>query len=71
MRIIIAAAAGIIGAGLLAPSAHAAPAPGKDPAAIQHIVPVANGCGVGWHWVPGYRRYDGVWIPGRCVPNRY
>ena len=74
MRLSVVALAGIIGSALLAPGAEAAPAPGQSPAGIekfgiQNIVPVANGCGFGWHWVPGHRRPDGFWVPGHCARN--
>jgi hypothetical protein len=71
MRVIAMALAGIIGGALLTPSAEAVPAPGQSPVGIQNILPVANGCGAGWHWVPGFRRPDGWWVPGRCVRNYY
>jgi hypothetical protein len=54
-----------------AASALAAPNPtrpaptGGNPA----VMPVANGCGAGWHWRPGWRDRYGNWHPGHCVPN--
>jgi hypothetical protein len=69
MRMIVMALAGIVGWALLAPIAEATPVPGKQPLGVPNIVPVANGCGIGWHWVPAYRRWDGFWVPGHCVRN--
>jgi hypothetical protein len=63
------AALGVIGAALLAPMAGAVTAPGQSPLGVQHIVPVAEGCGYGYHWVGRYRRSDGAWIPGHCQRN--
>jgi hypothetical protein len=71
MRIIISAVIGIMGAVLLAPMARAVvTAPGQEGDGLgQIIVPVAEGCGIGWHWVGGYRDRYGHWIPGHCVRN--
>jgi hypothetical protein len=70
MRMILMAAMGVVGAALLAPEAQAVPAmPAQVAPGGEVLVPVANGCGWNWHWVPGYRRWDGVWIPGHCARN--
>jgi len=69
MRIAIATLAGIAAATLLTPAAEAAPVLDRHAAIVQNTVPVAEGCGRGWHWVGGHRRRDGVWVPGHCVRN--
>lgn len=69
MRMMVVALVGLLGTMVLAAGAQALPAPGHDPVAAHNIVSIANGCGPGWHWMPGYRRWDGAWIPGRCVRN--
>jgi hypothetical protein len=53
----------------LMPAAEAAPVLDRHAAIVQNIVPIAEGCGRGWHWVGGHRRRDGVWVPGHCVRN--
>jgi hypothetical protein len=69
MRLAIVALAGLVGSALLVPTANAVPSAGQALPEIRNIVPVAEGCGWGWHWVGGYRRSDGVWIPGHCARN--
>lgn len=56
--------------------AHAVPL-GSD---IKHvgtmgaagIIKVWDGCGWGWHLVPGHwSQWRGGWVPPHCAPNRY
>lgn len=45
---------------------------GPDRIVLEHpsnFVQVAEGCGVGRHWVGGHRAPGGRWIPGHCAPN--
>jgi hypothetical protein len=36
------------------------------------IIKVWDGCGWGWHPVPGHwSQWRGVWVPPHCAPNRY
>jgi hypothetical protein len=69
MRIAIVTVAGIVGAALLASVAGAVTPPKPMSRDIENFQPVAEGCGYGWHWVGGYRRSDGAWIPGHCQRN--
>jgi hypothetical protein len=65
----IFALAAIVGSALLVPAAEAVPVPYAGPQGAQVAQPVAEGCGYGRHWVDGYHRGDGYWVPGHCVPN--
>jgi hypothetical protein len=65
----IFALAAIVGSALLIPAAEAVPVPNAGPSSAQIAQPVAEGCGYGFHWVDGYRRGDGAWIPGHCARN--
>ena len=69
MRFILILSAVLIGLGALGPTSEAAPTAPKPVAVSSNIVPVANGCGPGWHWRHGHRNVYGVWIRGHCVPN--
>jgi predicted membrane channel-forming protein YqfA (hemolysin III family) len=46
----------------------AAKAAGIESAAASAVVPVAGGCGYGWHRRHWQDRW-GYWHWGRCVPN--
>jgi hypothetical protein len=71
MRAITLAFAFACGAALAAVPAWAAPNPPKAAtyAETPSVVLIANGCGPGWHWKPGWRGPYGAWHHGRCVPN--
>jgi len=57
-------------------SAHAVPL-GSDAerlatVAAPGIVQAWDGCGWGWHPVPGHwSQWRGGWVPPHCAPNRY
>jgi len=61
----------LCGAALAAVPAGATPSQPKAavPDGTPPIQQVANGCGAGWHWHPGWRGPEGYWHHGRCVPN--
>jgi hypothetical protein len=65
MRIFALAVVGIIGFAL---TSLAAPPP---PSLVQGfpVTKIEQGCGRGYHWVPGHRAPDGQWVPGHCAPN--
>jgi hypothetical protein len=69
MRIVIVTVAGIMGAALLASVAGAVTPQRPIARDVENFQPVAEGCGYGWHWVGGYRRSDGAWIPGHGQRN--
>jgi hypothetical protein len=67
--IVVFCLAGILGAAV--PGQAAPVQPGTAPAVTAaSIVPVAEGCGRGFHRVPRHRGPHGRWIAGRCVRNR-
>jgi len=58
-----------------ATSVEAAPITAKpgpaDIGATLPIEPMAQGCGWGWHPVPGHwSQWRGGWVPPHCAPNR-
>jgi hypothetical protein len=71
MRLVILASVGALGLGVLPSLAGAVPATPQAAVAApaDAFMPVAEGCGHGYHWVGRYRRSDGTWIPGHCEPN--
>jgi len=71
MRVVLLAFIGALGVATLPSLARAVPATpwGAEAASTGAIVPVAEGCGRGYHWVDRYRRSDGTWVPGHCEPN--
>jgi hypothetical protein len=69
MRVAIIAFGAAIAAVVLVPPAQAVNAPKDAAAGIDHIQPVAEGCGYGYHWVERYRNSNGYWVPGHCVRN--
>lgn len=69
MRTGIIALTMAIGLGAAAISASAAPlAPYPATAGNGGVILVADGCGGGWHPVPGHW-VAGQWEPTRCAPN--
>jgi hypothetical protein len=61
----------VCSAALASAPAWAAPNPPKFAVSdgTPPVVLVANGCGAGWHWQPGWYGPAGAWHRGRCVPN--
>ena len=69
MRTAIIALTAAVGLGAAAISASAAPlAPHPATGGNGGIIPIADGCGGGWHPVPGHW-VAGQWEPTRCAPN--
>jgi hypothetical protein len=71
MRAITRALLGIIGLATVCISATAVPlTPERASAGLaREMVPVANGCPHGWHWVPAGYAVHGKWRPAPCARN--
>jgi len=71
MRAAIVAVVAVVGLIAFPTPGGTAPLALPDAVAVSSpdVVPVAGGCGRGYHPVGGYRNQWGRWVPRRCVPN--
>ena len=70
MRLAIVTLIGALGLALAGTAKATPPAPRLAAPPASDIVQVRDGCGRGFHAVPGYwhhRRHH--WVPPHCVPN--